>query len=165
MAVNAYAEKSRILTEASNEARELNEHGYGTILADGRIQLSMYEATYLQEKTKIVILNTKAEPIKKRKNKAFWVSYAVYRDLKEKGYIVKTALKFGGTFRVYSKGTKPGQAHAKWVVYPAHESETLTWHEFAAKNRVAHSTRKKLLIAIVDDELGVCYWEARWLKP
>ena len=89
----------------------------------------------------------------------------MFRDLREKGYVVKTALKFGADFRVYEKGIKPGQDHAKWVVYPVHESEHLTWHEFAAKNRVAHSTKKRLLIGIVDDEEDITYYEIGWKRP
>ena len=54
---------------------------------------------------------------------------------------------------------------AKWIVYPVHETWTLTWYEWAAKNRVAHSTRKQLLLAIVDDESDVSYWEVRWTRP
>jgi len=40
-----------------------------------------------------------------------------------------------------------------------------TWYEYAAKNRVAHSTRKRLLLAVVDDEGDVSYWESSWVKP
>ena len=41
----------------------------------------------------------------------------------------------------------------------------MTWYEFAAKNRVAHSTKKNLLIAIVDAEADVTFYEIQWLKP
>ena len=34
-----------------------------------------------------------------------------------------------------------------------------------AKNRVAHSTKKNLLIAIVDEEAKVSYYEIRWIQP
>ena len=77
----------------------------------------------------------------------------------------KGGLKFGADFRVYERGVKPGEDHAKWVVFPVKESSTLTWHEFSAKNRVAHSTKKRLLIGCVDDEGDVTYWEARWVRP
>ena len=93
------------------------------------------------------------------------IKYAVFKDLREKGYIVKTALKFGADFRVYPKGVKPGKKHAKWIVFVEHETGKLTWHEFAAKNRVAHSTRKNLLLAIVDEEGDITYYEVRWIKP
>ena len=60
---------------------------------------------------------------------------------------------------------KPGEDHAKWVVYPVNEGNMMTWHEFAAKNRVAHSTRKRLLLAIVDDENEVTFYEVNWVRP
>ncbi|MBI1969933.1 tRNA-intron lyase, partial [Candidatus Woesearchaeota archaeon] len=60
---------------------------------------------------------------------------------------------------------KPGEDHARWVVFPVHEGSTFSWHEFAAKNRVAHSTKKRLLIAVVDDEGDCSYWEVRWMRP
>ena len=85
--------------------------------------------------------------------------------MRNRGYIVKTALKFGADLRIYERGVKPGEEHAKWILYPVYESNGLTWQEFAAKNRVAHSTRKKLLIGIVDDENDVTYYEIEWKKP
>ena len=97
--------------------------------------------------------------------KNFWIRYCVFKDMRDKGYIIKTALKFGADFRVYERGVKPGEDHAKWIVYPVHETSGLTWHEFSAKNRVAHSTRKKLLIGIVDEEGDVTYYEIRWVRP
>ena len=91
--------------------------------------------------------------------------YRVYADLRTRGYVTKTALKFGADYRVYERGVKPGEDHAKWVVYPVNEASILTWYDFAAKNRVAHSTRKRLLIGIVDEEGDVTYYECKWIKP
>ena len=79
--------------------------------------------------------------------------------------IKEIALKFGADFRVYDRGVKPGEDHARWVIYPVKEGEVLTWHDFAAKNRVAHSTKKRLMIGIVDDEGDVTYYEIRWMRP
>ena len=96
-----------------------------------------------------------------RIDKRLEIKYPIFKDLRKKGYIVKTALKFGGDFRIYEKRAK----HAKWVVFADYESKKLTWHEFSAKNRVAHSTKKKLLLAIVDEEGDIIYYEVTWLKP
>ena len=166
--------QERVLTENSNEARELyNQSKYGTLLEDGKVQLSLIEALYLLEKEKIEIYDKKnkkldSEDFLKKARKIgpnLWVRYCVFKDIRNRGYIIKTALKFGADFRIYDRGVKPGEDHARWVVYPVHEGSTLTWYEFAAKNRVAHSTKKRLLIAVVDDEADVSYWEARWLRP
>jgi tRNA-intron endonuclease len=101
----------------------------------------------------------------KKKDKKIETKFAVYQDLRKKGYIIKTALKFGAEFRVYNKGVKPGENHARWILFTVREHDALSWHDFAAKNRVAHSTQKKLLIAIVDEESDVSYYEAGWIKP
>lgn len=166
--------KGNIFTENSNEARELyNKSRFGALLDNGKVQLSLLETVYLLEKDKIEVFDGKNKKLKfeealkrsQRLDPNFRVRYAVFKNMRDRGYIIKTALKFGADFRVYDRGVKPGEDHAKWVVYPVHEGSSLTWYEFAAKNRVAHSTRKKLLIGVVDDEGDVSYWESRWLRP
>ncbi len=164
----------RVLADACDESRELyNQSRYGTLLEGGKLQLSLLEALYLLEKNKIVILDSKnkaldLEQFLKKATKLepnFWIRYSVFKDMRNRGYIIKTALKFGADFRVYDRGVKPGEDHARWIIYPVHEGATLTWYEFAAKNRVAHSTKKRLMMGIVDDEGDVTYYEIKWLKP
>ncbi|MBI1934953.1 tRNA-intron lyase [Candidatus Woesearchaeota archaeon] len=172
--VKAFFSKERVLTESSDNARELyNQSRYGTLLDDGRIQLSLIEATYLIEKKRLIVYDSKDKQIdfdalfkKGQKSETnFWVKYSVFKDIRNRGYIIKTALKFGADFRIYDRGIKPGEDHARWVVFPVHEGSSLTWYEFAAKNRVAHSTKKRLLLGIVDSENDVTYYECRWLRP
>ena len=172
--VKAYFSKERVLTESSDPARELyNQSRYGTLLEDGRVQLSPIEALYLVDKKRLFLYDSKNKLInfddflkKSQKSEAnLWIRYSVYKDIRNRGYIIKTALKFGADFRIYDRGIKPGEDHAKWVVFPVHEGSTLTWYEFAAKNRVAHSTKKRLLLGIVDSENDVTYYETRWLRP
>jgi tRNA-intron endonuclease, archaea type len=166
--------KERVLTENSNEARELyNQSRYGTLTDDGKVQLSVIEGMYLLDKGKIDIHDSKNNNISKddflkkaqKLEKNFWVRYCVFKDIRNRGYIIKTAVKFGADFRVYDRGIKPGEDHAKWVVFPVHETSSSTWYEFSAKNRVAHSTKKRLLIGCVDEENDVTYWEIRWVRP
>ncbi len=162
----------RVIAEVSDQATELyNQSRYGA-LDNGKLQLALVEALYLLEKGRIIIEEKKKsmkidEFIKKAKKTEpnFWTRYCVFRDMRNRGYIIKTALKFGADFRVYDRGVKPGEDHAKWIVYPVREEDVLTWYEFAAKNRVAHSTKKRLLIGIVDAENDVTFYEIRWVRP
>lgn len=172
--IKATLSEEGVITENSDEARELyNKSRYGIILENGKVHISLLEALYLLEKGRLVILNEKNKPIdiEKFSKKAkkiepnFHIRYCVFKDMRNRGYITKTALKFGADFRVYDRGVKPGEDHAKWIVYPVHESSTLTWYEFSAKNRVAHSTKKRLLIGCVDEESDVTYWEIAWKRP
>jgi len=161
------------VTSVSELAKALYEQSrYGEIKEE-KIQYSLVEALYLLEKGKLVLKDLRDKDIvfDKVLKKAiklepnFWVRYIAYRDMRNRGYIVKTALKFGADFRIYDRGVKPGDDHAKWILYPVHESSALTWYEFAAKNRVAHSTKKKLLLGIVDDENDITYYVCSWTRP
>lgn len=172
--VKAFIAEQRVITESSDDARELyNKSRYGTLLETGKVQLSLLEALYLLEKERLIILDGKNQqvPFDKFLKKAkklepnFWIRYCVFKDIRNRGYIIKTALKFGADFRVYERGVKPGEDHAKWIIYPVHEASTMTWYEFSAKNRVAHSTRKRLLLAVVDDEGDCTYYEVAWKRP
>ena len=164
--------EKRVITEDSDAARDLfNQSAFGKII-DNKVQLSLLESLYLLEKNKIEVIDKKKPltfenflKLAKKTEPNFWIRYCVFKDIRNRGYIIKTALKFGADFRIYDRGVKPGEDHAKWIVYPVAEGTTLTWHDFAAKNRVAHSTKKKLLIGCVDDEGDTTYWEVRWTRP
>lgn len=163
-----------VLAESNDITRDLHDKTrYGEPSGDKKFQYALIEALLLIERGIFVVkaINGKdmdfdtflKEAIKVEPN--FWIRYCVYSDLRKRGYIVKTALKFGADFRVYDRGVKPGEDHAKWVVFPVSETATMTWFEFAAKNRVAHSTKKRLLLAIVDAEAQVTFYECHWLRP
>ncbi len=171
--VQSWWDQVGVVTENSPEALALSKEGrFGTELSDGRVRLSLLEAFYLVEKEKIVVLDGKNKKLSlhelrkkcSRQDHDFVNHSAVFTDLRSRGFTVKTALKFGGNFRVYDRGTTPGAEHSKWVVFVVREGSTFSWHEYSAKNRVAHSTKKRLLIAVVDDEGSVSYWESRWMK-
>jgi tRNA-intron endonuclease len=169
--IKAYFTGERI-TSNSKAAFDLYSQSRFGEPVDGKVQYSLAEALYLTEKAKMEVIlgkkKLKSDAFSEEARKSepnFYTRFRVYKDLRNRGYIIKTALKFGADFRVYEKGFKPGEEHAKWIVYPVYETGSMTWHEFAAKNRVAHSTKKNLLIAIVDDEGDVTYYEIKWLKP
>ena len=119
----------------------------------GKIVYSKYEALYLVE-TKKAEFKKKIKLTKSEKD-----SYLVFKDLRKKGYIVKTALKFGAEFRIYKKSDK----HARWLLDVINKKISLK--EFISKNRIAHSTGKKLLLAIIDSQKDITYYEISWVKP
>ncbi|GIU68378.1 MAG: tRNA-intron lyase [Candidatus Pacearchaeota archaeon] len=156
----------------SEEAFLLNKKSYFGENVDGKIVYSLCEALFLIEENKATVLSKKKklsfnDLIKKfvRYDSRLMVKYVVFKDLRKKGYIVKTALKYGADFRVYEKGKKPGKEHAKWIVFCDSESKKINWVDFSARNRIANSVKKKLLIAIVDEEGDITYYEVSWVKP
>ena len=162
----------RVISGMSNETQEIYDKSRFGEVVENKMQYSLVEGLFLLENGRMEIkLGRKAlnfEDYVKKAQEAepkFWIRYCIYKDIRKRGYIIKTALKFGAPFRIYDRGVKPGEDHARWIVYPVHEGESLTWYEFAAKNRVAHSTKKRLLIGIVDDEGDVTYYECKWMRP
>ena len=160
------------ITSNSADAFSLYEKSRFGEKKENKIEYSPVEAIFLLSENKITALSgkksiTKDILIKKlrKSDKRIETKLIAYRDLRKKGYILKTALKYGADFRVYEKGIKPGEDHARWILFITRETEQLNWHDFAAKNRIAHSTKKNLLIAIVDEEEDVSYYEVSWRKP
>ena len=78
------------------------------------IQYSWIESLYLMDTGRMHV-HVKNKPITfeqllakaKKHDKRVETKYLAFHDLRKKGYIVKTALKFGADFRVYPKGVKP----------------------------------------------------------
>lgn len=157
---------------SSTEAFSLFEKSSFGEKKSGKIEYSLVEALYLIEQNKMQVFAS-SKPLNqetilkklKKLDKKIELKLSVFSDMRKKGYVLKTALKFGADFRVYNKGTKPGQSHAPWLLFITKENSPLSWQDFAAKNRIAHSTNKKLLLALVDEEFSVSYYEVSWMRP
>ena len=81
-----------------------------------KVNYSLPETLYLVEKNKIEIKKNKKSisfeelfRIFKKIDNRIQLKYPVFKDLRNKGYVVKTALKFGSDFRVYEKGKTPDE--------------------------------------------------------
>jgi len=90
--------------------------------------------------------------------------YLVYKDLRDKGYVVISGLKFGVDFAVYKKG--PGLEHAPYIVDVVKPDIKLSSDELVRAGRLATTVRKRFIIAIPDvEESTVKYIMFRWWKP
>ena len=164
--------KGSVFLEKDNAANLLHDRGsFGVRNTQRHIELSLIEAYYLLTKGKIHITSKSTLLDEesflrraKRIDRRFRVKYALYETLRDRGYILKTALKYGADFRVYEKGVRPGDNHSRWLAYAVSETEYVSLTDFVAKNRVAHSARKKLLLGIIDNELSVTLYEIGWVK-
>lgn len=84
--------------------------------------------------------------------------------MKIKGYQIKSGAKYGFTFRIYDKGTKSSNDHSLWLVDIFKENKSLSFREILGKNRVAHSTNKKMIFAIFDEDKSITYLENSWKR-
>ncbi len=173
-----YMSNDRIFSN-SQKAMNLCELRKIGELKEGKVIYTSFEALYLLETKKAEIINLKNNKILKeietvksftKKDKEFLTKYIVYKYLKDKGYIVKIGLKFGEEFRVYCNSKKSRNLlacpqHARWIVYPIKSTDKIQPKELISKSRISHSTGKKLLLAIVDSEEDITFYEIDWVKP
>lgn len=159
--------------EDSNPARLLYDRSrYGVKADDKSIELSLVEAYHLLGLGKLIIEDRTGTVLDRemmlkraqRLDSRFEIKAAVYSAARKNGFILKTALKYGADFRVYEKGVVPGEDHSTWLCYACAEHERMSMTEYVARNRVAHSTRKRLLLGIVDSEGSVTFYENNWVK-
>ncbi len=150
---------------------ELEQRSYGKRI-DDRLELALVEAAYLVEKKKLSVKKGKTKMSFKaffeycsELDKRFHERYAVYRDLRGRGLVVKTGFKFGCDFRVYQrgvlvkKGPKAPSEHTRWIVYCVPEDYSCSFQELSRAVRLAHSIRATMLWAIVDNEGDITFYE------
>jgi len=154
-----------------DKVNELNQRGFGE-KKEKQLYLSLFEALYLLEKGKFSVQDNKENELNEEdlikagsKDKNFLNKLIVFRDLRERGFVVKTGLKFGFDFRVYPRGKKPGQAHTQWVINVKGQEKGFSWSEFARMVRMSLTIRTKLLQAVVDSDKDVSYFEFTRVTP
>jgi tRNA-intron endonuclease, archaea type len=124
----------------------------------GRLnKLDIYETLFLADKGVLELKNiTKKGLISyaSKRRKEFISLYNVYKDWRERGYVIKTGFKFGTHFRVYFPGATPMKAgngdwtHSKHVIHVFPKTSKLLISEWARAIRVAHSVRKTFILAV-----------------
>lgn len=88
--------------------------------------------------------------------------YDVYKDLRERGFVVRRGLKFGCDYLAYRYG--PGIDHAPYGVHVFRVDESFDPIELVRMGRLLHSVRKKLVIALHNGK-NITYILLSWWKP
>lgn len=170
--ISMYSElyDDRVIVKHEHAHNLYNKRYYGN-LTDSGLELSFIEALYLLEKGKIEIYDDEdgvvsiehmMEIIRK---KHIFSHFLVYKDLRIRGYIIKTGFKYGSDFRIYERGHSPGDGHSNYLVKILSEEQEIKVRDFSSYVRVAHGVRKNLLLAVVDDEYDITYYDIEWTRP
>ncbi|MCS6767595.1 MAG: tRNA-intron lyase [Candidatus Nitrosocaldus sp.] len=72
--------------------------------------------------------------------------YMVFKELRDKGYVVTPGIKFGCDFAVYEHG--PGIDHAPYLVQVVSPSDLLTATMIVLSGRLATTVRKQFILAV-----------------
>ena len=134
--------------------------------------LDLMEGLYLLENKRISVIDGhskktlgKSVLLKAAREtyRGFSAAYQVYKDLREKGYVVTPGIKFGADFAVYEHG--PGIDHAPFIVSVETPDSVMGPFEVVRAGRLATTVRKHFIIAIPDTKSGkIRYLVFQWFK-
>jgi len=134
------------------------------------LQLSFVEALYLLERGILEIQTNDGKLLSQKKCITLMEKLQpdieqrlmVYKDLKQRGLLVKTGFKFGAHFRAYRK--QPDKTHAEYLIHVVNKGFTSIWAEISRAVRLAHSVNKEFVFARIDNET-IDYIKLGRLRP
>ncbi len=155
------------------EASQIHNKGYyGVPQTGGGLKLSLMEAAYLVDSGRLEVTSKRGSMltagnllrIAHKAAEGFEIRYLVYRELRQRGYIVKMGQP-PLDFRVFPRGGAPNKTASKWWVAAISERSTFDLGDLLDNIDRASQIRKRLLLAVVDEESDVTYYEVRRHTP
>ncbi|MFH0848048.1 MAG: tRNA-intron lyase [archaeon] len=136
------------------------------------LMLDLMEGVYLLQANRIRVIDTKTKKQVKRSEiehlaettyQDFASAYRVYKDLRDRGYVVTPGIKFGADFAVYERG--PGIDHAPFIVSVKKKDESMGPFEIVRAGRLATTVRKRFTIGIAESHSSkVDYLSFSWFR-
>ena len=172
--------ENRIVVWNTQESRDLFANGYfGKPIGIPKpnvndinvpLILDLIEGYYLLKISKIKItkngknvsLNALIKICRKEYHN-FDKKFQVYRDFRDKGYVINPGIKFGCDFAVYQKG--PGIDHAPYLVQVYNKNDDISSTAVVLAGRLASSVKKQFILAVPNcknriDYLALDWWRA-----
>ena len=144
------------------DARVLYEQsGYGRPEKDGPgLRLAPVEALYLLHRNRIEIAGYDFDRLLSEftVEPNFLRGYLVYRDLRERGYAVQTGPH---DYRVFRRGERPGTGQSRYLVRVLSERDMVDFGILVRECSVSAHMRKQHVLAVVDDENELTYYEIK----
>jgi len=161
-----------VIVKDQAEASQIYNRGYyGYPQKGGSLELDIMEAIYLTEGDRVKIVS-EGKPIGLQEliqagvesRQEFHTRFLVYRDLRQRGYVVKLD---GGEFdfRIFPRGGTPTTSQTKAWVLAVSERSSFFIEQMLAQAELSERTRKELLLAVVDEEGDITYYEAERSDP
>lgn len=138
-----------------------NKGFYGNPLDEERLQLSLVESAYLQDKGLLIIRDRDGKIIEPEAFSSnagiiepeFQMKYQVYKNLRDSGLVVKTGFKFGTHFRAYKKiESFEKMPHSDYLIHVIPKDHIFSLQTLSRGVRLAHSVRKRMIFGVPEKE-------------
>ena len=157
--LEAFLAKNRVYLPEPDKLMELREKAFGTLTGD-KIVLNPYETFYLVEKNRIRVVDERSKRSLSLQDlvtklsvgkPAIWTKYLVYRDLRDRGYLVREETG-GFDFETFGKGA------TRRLVAIVFEGGEATLDKLAKLSAKANKEGKDLVLAVIDRRTDIVYY-------
>ena len=147
------------------ELMELRDRGFGDLKVD-KLHFTAYESFYLLEKQKIKVYDRKSKRELELRDLVrkfsvgkpeIWIKYLVYRDLRDRGYIVRESNR-AFDFDIYGKGP------LRRLISIIYEGGEASLRKLGKLLKYSENEKKELILAVVDRRTDIVYYTLSSLK-
>lgn len=143
---------------------DLELKGYGD-LEGGQFFLRFFESLYLLYSKKLILKKGKKRidfdslmNIYQKQDSEALTKFLIYRDLRNRGYVVKDGFGFGSDFRVYERGHF-GEKGAKFLIFGFNEGQQEKMGKLQKKIDEITQMGKEPIIAVIERRGEVIYYK------
>lgn len=156
--------KDQTLISKKDMQQALEQKGYGEI-TNKKFFLKPFESLYLlyceklklKKANKILDFDSLMQTCKKY-DENILTKFLIYRDLRNRGYIVKDGFGFGSDFRVYDRGHF-GEKGAKYLIFGMNEGTQEKIGHLQKKIEQITHMGKEPIIAVIERRGEIIYYK------
>ena len=156
--------KNSVIISNRSIQNELLSRGYGEKY-EKELILNSFETLYLSYIKKLRVLKKKKNmsfdqllQIYKKNDDDIFIKFLIYRDLRNRGYVVKNGFGFGSDFLVYEKGYF-GQKGAKYLIFALNEGTQEKIIHIQKNIEQITQMGKDPIIAVIERRCEVIYYK------
>jgi len=143
---------------------ELEQKGFGEIEKE-KLLLKQFETLYLLYAKKLILKKGKKQidfnffmNLCQKTNPEILTKFLIYRDLRNRGYVVKDGFGFGFDFRVYERGHF-GEKGAKFLIFGLNEGQQVKMGNLQKKIEEITQMGKEPIIAVIERRGEIIYYK------
>lgn len=162
--VNGELVSDQTCISQKNMIHELELKGFGEIEKE-KLFLKSFETLYLLYTKRLILKKNKKQidfdtfmSICQKTNTEILTKFLIYRDLRNRGYVVKDGFGFGSDFRVYERG-QYGEKGAKFLIFGLNEGQQEKMGNLQKKIEEITQMGKEPIIAVIERRGEVIYYK------
>ena len=162
--IDGYLVSDRAFVSDKNMIQDLEQKGFGEIEKE-KLFLKQFETLYLLYAKKLILKKSKKEidfdsfmNICLKHDSDILTKFLIYRDLRNRGYVVKDGFGFGSDFRVYERGHF-GEKGAKFLIFGFNEGQQEKMGIMQKKIENITQMGKEPIIAVIERRGEIIYYK------